>query len=218
MTRNNQIAVVHGGAPFDEVTQITFRNHAEYALKHGYLLQELRFNPKQPQNKLSMLYQMLQNLEIHRAFWIDSNAIFTNPKLRLTEYLPAGKVVMSYDIFGPSTDCLWLENTPEVRRLLWAASCVSVLLFREESTEIYPIDRRGLRYVSLHPPYHQLFTYVEQTVMRSQLNEYYSDGRPDDGFGQWQPGDFILHVGGLHSTMKVSILQDMLNLSSKISE
>lgn len=212
---NNQIAIVHGTSSFeDEVIQITFRNHTEYALKHGYMLQEFRFDPNQG-DKLWALSQTFKNPDILRAFWIDSDAIFTNPDLQLTNHLPEGKVIMPYDIFGPSADCLWMENTPEVRRLLWAASQVGAWAFEGHNPQTPHFkEKMGLRYLSLHPPYDQLFTYVEQTLMKSHLNEYYSDGRPNDNFGQWKPGDFILHLGGIPSAMKVSILEEKLHLSS----
>ncbi len=177
------------------------------------MLQEFQLNPE-TENKLSLLYQTFENPEIRRAFWIDSDAVFTNPELRLTEHLPSGKVVMPCDIFGPSAGCLWLENTPEVRRLLWAASHVGGWVsegHHPQSTHLK--EQWGLRYLSLHPPYDQLFTYVEQTLMKSHLNEYYSDGRPNDGFGQWQPGDFVLHLGDLSSAIKVSVLEDILSPS-----
>lgn len=214
--QNNQIAIVHQTAsPCNELTNITFRNHIEYALKHGYILQEVQLNPDAG-NKLSMLGQVLENTDIHRAFWIDSDAVFTNPELRLTDHLPQGKVVMACDIFGPSADCLWVENCPEVRRLLWAASQVAAWALHGDDPGIMRFrEQTGLRYLSLHPPYQDLFTYVDHRLMKSHKNEYYLDGRPEDGFGQWQPGDFILHLGGLPPVLQISILESALGLVGK---
>ncbi len=215
--RNNQIAIVHGTAsPLNELSDIIFRNHADYAIRHGYMLQEFRLNPNEGQ--LWTLYQMFaNNTGIRRAFWIDSEAVFTNLEFLLTEHLPIGKIVMACDIFGPSADCLWLENCPEVVRLLWAASRVETWIFEGHHPGTIPCrEQMALRYLSLHPPYQELFTYVEQRVMKSYLlNECYSDDRPKDDFGQWQAGDFILHLGGLIPALKVSTLESILNPSSK---
>lgn len=210
--RNNQIAIVHGASSSpNELTNITFRNHAEYAYKHGYMLQEIKFESPHTGDQLWALHKIFKIPEIRRAFWIDADAVFTNPELSLTEHLPDGKVVMPYDIFGPSADCLWVENCPEVVRLLWAASHVGewMTVWDNPGTARFKAQR-GLGYLSLHPPYRALFTYVEQTVMKSHYNGYFMDGRPEDHFGRWQPGDFILHLAGIPSGLKIHILEKIL--------
>lgn len=218
--QNHQIAIVHGASPnFGELKDITFTNHADYALQYGYDLRTFQFQASETVwGKIRALQETFADPHIRRAFWIDADAVFTNLNLSLTEHLPHGKVVVSCDIFGINTGCLWLENCTEVCRLLWAIATEGHQLFAKA---IWP-EQCALRHFSLHPPYAELFTYVEQTLMNSYLNEHYSEkycadiGRPEDGFGQWQPGDFILHLPAISHHKRIEILKKILPLYSKI--
>ncbi len=212
--RNDQIAIVHGvSRNLQSLADITFPNHAEYASKHGYVVQTREVEPSENVwGKIRILQQVFADSNIRRALWIDADAIFTNVELSLIQHLPDGKVVMACDIFGPNAGVIWLENCPEVQRLLWTVATMGRQMF---ATAPWP-EQCALRYFAFHPPYNKLVTYVGQHQMNAYLNENYpvKKGRPQDGFGQWQPGDFILHLPGINNTLRIKIFKRFLQTSS----
>ncbi len=208
--RNDQIAIVHGATPsISDLTEITFRNHAHYALKHGYALREFEFRPSEKVwEKIRVLRETFADPNIHRAFWIDADAIFTNLELSLVEHLPNGKIVGACDVFGFNAGCLWLENCPEVRRLLWVLTNQGREMFDSALWK----EQSALRYFSLHPPYTELFTYVDPSKMNAYLNEIYAkENRPPlASLNQWKPGCFVLHLPGISHRIRIQILKKIL--------
>lgn len=213
--RNNQIAIVHGiSRNYQSLADVTFPNHAEYASKHGYVVQTREIEPSENVwGKIRILQEVFADSNIRKALWIDTDAIFTNPEISLVEHLPDGQVVLACDIFGPNAGVIWLENCEGVRRLLWTVATMGRQQFE---TAIWR-EQSALRYFLLHPPYNKLVTYVEQHQMNAYLNENYSaekNGRPQDGFGQWQPGDFVLHLPAITNTLRIKIFKKILSNSS----
>ncbi len=208
--RNDQITIVHGATPsYAPLTALTFPNHAEYAAKQGYMLKTVDFQPSEATwGKIRILREILNDTNIRRVFWIDADAIFTNMELALTEHLPDGKIVMACEVLGPNTGSMWLENCPEVHRLLWIIATRGHQMFATRAWH----EQSAFRYFALHPPYDKVIQYVEQTRMNSGFTEHYKSwSRPQDGFGQWQPDHLILHLPGVRMKPAMEVLQKVLS-------
>ncbi|PWU06878.1 MAG: hypothetical protein C5B47_06930 [Verrucomicrobia bacterium] len=209
--RNDQIAIVHAFSEnLQNLADVTFPNHVEYASKHGYVVKtkEIVYPWDSPWEKIQIIQEVLADPNIRKVLWIDADAIFTNMELPLTQHLPDGKIVITCDAFGPNAGILWLTNCPEVRRLLQAVTMVRPM-FRASPWN----EQTALRHLFLHPPYDKLVTYVEQRQMNAYFCEYSPSllGPPPNDIGKWQPGDFILHRPGIDNKVRIKDFKKVLS-------
>lgn len=199
-----EIAVISGYSPsFGRVGKISSENHRRYCERHGYRYLNMPFPEGQGSwPKLDILSKAFDGEDVKMALWIDADAVFTNPSLSLETHLPSpGRgIVWAPDINGPNAGVMWVGNSPIVRQLLWAVRTTGRHLFGMAGWH----DQSALRFFSHEEPYRGLFKTVPQTQMNSYRNDLYADGRPQE-YGQWKPGDFVLHMPGLSNEVREKV-------------
>lgn len=191
-------------------------NHEAYAAKHGYRYQHETFTEGGSWTKPRAIAKAMEDYSFPWVFWIDADAIITNmEKYFFHEDIDPG-ITMGTDINGPNAGVMMLQNTPMVRQLLWAVNHTGPWAFPEPTTQGRNMgvpnhwqDQSAFRFFALLPPYRELFKFAEQRVMNSYLNELYDDGRPKE-MGQWQPGDFVLHLPGIDDQKRVEAMRRTL--------
>jgi hypothetical protein len=201
------IAIISGYSPsFERVGRISTENHKAYAESHGYRYICAPFPDGQGSwPKVDILAKAFEDSTITTALWIDADAIFTNFDLTITEHLPSpGRgIVWAPDINGPNAGVMWMANSMLVRQLLWAVRTSGRHLFGMMGWH----DQSAFRFFSREEPYRTLFKTVRQETMNSYRNDLYQDGRPQD-FGQWKPGDFILHLPGISNDVRERVFKE----------
>jgi len=172
----------NGPGDFERLAELTIPNRRDYAAQHGY--GEAVFNFPGHFGKISAILQSWDKADF--IWWLDVDAIVTNPAVRLQD-LAAADVVLSCDENGLNSGSMIFRTIPEVRAVLIE------VLHRRKAYDVPPWhDQNGLAY--------QLWKIRERVriVPKRSLNSY-----PND----WQIGDFVLHCPGIPNQDRLKILE-----------
>ncbi len=201
----NLPTIISASSPsFSPVALRTRANHQAYADAHGYGYVHQEWEDGELSwAKPGLILEILESdPRIPRVIWIDSDAVFTNMDTPIPE---TSGVTMSCDVNGLCAGVMLLENTVEVRALLYAVSTSGPQLFPENPWS----DQMALRFFLAGPPYDRLLKLRHQRAMNSYWPGAYS--YPGAEKGHWQEGDWILHLPGLSHERRIEILTSVLD-------
>lgn len=171
------------GPEFARLAEVTIHNRERYAALNGYA--DVSFRLPGHFGKIGALLEAWGAADW--VWWLDVDAIITNPAVRLEDLTSEGDVVLSCDSMGLNSGSMLFRTIPEVRAIL------------EEIWKLRPVydvapwhDQNGLAY--------QLWKIRERVriIPKRLLNSY-----PED----WRPGDFVLHCPGFANAARLKILE-----------
>jgi hypothetical protein len=183
---------------YQELANITLPGKVAYCQRHGYDL-------------ISGIHQGVENIgwdRIHvvanwlpkydAVMWIDCDAVITNLTKPLTDLFQQGdQFLITADLYGINTGTFIAMNTPLTHQFLYAVRYAGPQLVKGHH---WGEQEAMIRLLSM-PPYDKLARFLPQNKMNSYLNA--KMGRPDWFMGNFQPGDFILHLAGLFINEKL---------------
>lgn len=176
------------GPEFEQLADLTIPNRSEYAIRQGYVGGLFKFPGHF--GKIAALLEAWTSSEW--LWWLDIDAIITNPVVRLEDLTTEGDVVLSCDAIGLNSGSMLLRTIPEVRVVLEA------IWKLRKGYDVAPWhDQNGLAY--------QLWTIRERVLIvpKRALNSYPAD---------WRPGDFVLHCPGIPNRARFKILEQRLRV------
>jgi hypothetical protein len=188
---------------FHPLTDITIPNLVEYCKRWGYSMylgEPFKdVDARDTFERIIYAYHLLQDKGYDAVMWIDGDAIITNHNIRIEDRIADHKFVIAADIHGYNAGVFMAANYSLTKQFLFAINHLGKPLtghhpFREQESIV--------RYLSF-PPYQNLATVLPQRMMNSYLNEFY--GRPIWMDGNWEPGDWILHLPGMSLEQRVAI-------------
>lgn len=193
----------------------TLPNKQAYCQMHGYTLTDFsRVLTNYSWDKLRALFTAMVRLEADLFAWLDCDAIVTNPQHRLEHRLGAvgaewalRDVMLARDDNGVNAGIILLRRSPGAFRFLYA---VLNLGFKRYGKE-WAGEQRALEWYALHPPEGVDVEIAPQRLLNGYRYRESCSDLPVDGHpGEWQPGDFILHLAGVSDERKVQIARDFL--------
>jgi len=158
-----------------------------------------------------MLDVMKEHPEYDWLYWAGTDTLITNFYIKLESFIDENyHIVMAKDINDINADSFMLKNSPESREFfeyIWTlAPKYNSHMWWEQQAMIDSM-----------PKYKHLFKIVPQKTFNSFLykqlywNIYHSSIDKTGHDGQWEPGDFLLHVPG-SGLPKLEILQQFTGL------
>lgn len=147
---------------------------------------------------------------------IGADVLITNHRTTIEGMLADKKAFLcAKDAFSMSSDVLLVHNTP---RTLGLMRRVASLQKEFENTPDTMLDQAAFE--SLVPSYSDVVQFLPQRQLNAYDYPFYRHlgGRyaqavdVDGNDGQWQQGDFLLHVPGLPKPQKIQILQNHLGM------
>jgi mannan polymerase II complex MNN10 subunit len=184
-----------------ELTVPTFKNYCE---KHGYDYIEVtncNCGRHPVWEKILLLKERLDKYDY--LFWCDCDAIITNSSIKLETFVSNQDLVIAYDLFGLNAGLFLIRNSEWSRNYLkqvW--NICGTAPFNKD----YGGDQAAMNYLTRGEDLHVKI--VSQRLFNSYKNSFYN--RPYDEKVDWQPGDFILHLPGIHNSYRVAIFKDIL--------
>jgi hypothetical protein len=166
----------------------TEANKRAYCERHGYAFHCPREGKSdRPPSWEKLLVLADATRESEWAWWIDADAIVTNPEIRLESLIVPGRdMVVAADVNGLNCGVFGLRSCPWSRLLLADAWACDQFINHEWW------EQAAIRHLLRDPDRMARVEVIEQR----RMNAY-----PDT----WQPGDFILHLPGMANEERAAV-------------
>lgn len=158
-----------------------------------------------------MLDVMNEHPEYEWLYWAGTDTLITNFYINLESFVDNDyHVIMSKDINGINADSFLLKNTKESKEyfeFLWTlVEQYNDHIFWEQQAMIDNMDKYGhlFKIISQKSFNSMLYRQLYWEIYKSSIDQTGNDG-------QWEPGDFLLHVPGSWVPKK-EILEKFLGL------
>lgn len=192
-------------AAYNDLLSVVMPNRLDYCNRHGYthILRGWNGDDRGPQwARIGAAISVLDEFDL--MFIMDVDAIITNMDVKLEElsiFYPS--LTATEDVNGFNSGMLMLQNSP------WTE------YFMKRYWKIGPLynhyanpEQSCLAHLLIcEPP--AVWDVVPQREFNSYLYEHYDYG--DYPLGQWQEGDFVLHLPGMDNAKRIEILNEKLS-------
>jgi hypothetical protein len=197
---------------YQDLADLTDQPKIEYCNRYGYkffVLKENKYSDVMGFNKIGYILDLLNtNPDIEWLLFTECDATITNLTTKMEDKIDNDfHIIIPVDRLNLNAGNLLVRNSPEGRAYLqmimdsepeykeneWA----------EQQVMIDTIDK-----------YTNSVKIVEQRYMNSYIQAPYDycDVRTDvlGNSGEWQDGDWILHLPGLHKPVRIQVATEML--------
>ncbi len=186
--------------PVADLTQPVLR---DYCAKHGYLFRAF----ENPVVQCDIVWDRLLPLFETQADWsvyVDTDVLITNPEIGLESIItafPNTELIIGSDIQGLNDGMLMVKNS-------MVARAVVDLVRSFQGAENVFCAQDGIRDLLLTSGFKRdLIAIAPQRMFNSYLYEEYGLTHEE---GQWQPGDFALHLPGRTNERRCEIFSGLL--------
>jgi len=215
-----------GWRNFDGLLQLTWKNKADYAAKHGYYLfdeSDMLDKSRPPSwSKIRATQRLLQEENCTWVFWLDADTVIMNSDKRIEDFLPADStkdLLMSRDNGGGYNAGVWL-----VRDTAWGRDFLQtwwdMKSFVRPPGLSHSGDNAALKVLLANmkdfdqhvlAPARCTFNSFAKVVVPSEFEDVTSDLPRQDFYlaeAYYHKGDLLAHVAGVDN--KVEILKMLL--------
>lgn len=170
-----------------------------YALRHGYRCQSIRFQTGEHRSgywgKIPAIAQCLRQPDTDWVLWTDADTYITHLDQRLESLMrPDVNLHIGYDAYGINCGVMLIRSCGWSRRFFDAVQFLGTVGHQDDRVGDCQ-EQTTIRHILKTFPEHQSHVRAEEQHV---LNSYLES---------WRPGDFILHLAGIHDDARVRILR-----------
>jgi hypothetical protein len=194
-----------------ELGEVTWPIKEAYAEKHGYgaycRTEDFVSKPVHFEKLVIMLDIMNANSDLEWVWWLDNDAIITNDVIKLESIAdPDFHVIITTDIASLNSGSFMVRNTTQGRGWLEFILAKGLEHYKDNRwPEQQPMT-------DFYVKFEDIIKVVPQRTMNSY--EYSIYGVPPydqlDTSGQWEPGDFVLHMPAIPNAGRIQIIEQVL--------
>lgn len=185
---------------FQPLADVTLPALRDYCVSHGYDLAVHLTHGKGIEfwrRRAKLALALLRETDV--LFFIDLDAMITNHTIRLESFLDAGHdLFAAFDTNGLNAGVFLIRNTPEMERMMtYIIGHIGepgVLGEQDAMRDALQSFRWGRRFKQLLHPSINSYLYEQYGAKKLHVE------------GQWEPGDFILHLPGIPNPRRIEIL------------
>lgn len=216
------LVTIHHGEAYKQLSNLTWENNRElYAKKNGYDT-VVRTDNFGGMNlgfaKISLLIDALKTNKYDFVFWSGTDTIITNFSIRLESLFYDGfHITMATDFNGLQSDSILIRNTMEGRAWL------KMIMDNMPTYLNHPFLEQGVM-METYNQYKHILKLVPQRYMNSYFYDLYKNkgaksNNDSLGFsGQWEKGDFLLHMPDQPMHIRLERFNDIINSSKIITD
>lgn len=186
---------------YQELAELTLPGKKAYCQRHGYdLIAGVHHGSieRMGWDRIGLVDQWLPKYDA--VMWVDCDAIITNHTKKVTDVVsPTDNFVLTADLYGLNTGTFVAVNNLMTRQFLFAVLAAGPELVEKHHWG----EQEAIIRLLQSPPWNNFARVVPQNAMNSYLNS--AMGRPDWFMGNFQPGDWILHMAGIPYPQKLEI-------------
>ncbi len=202
-----KIAVISIASPeYKPLSDVTYPHWQRYCEKHGYdFISDV---PKGGRGvawqKLSMIAETLREYDF--VLWVGADTIPTNSDIAIEDFWKAQgkpKVLLSADVFGINSDVMLFARCAESEMFLYAINHIGFHLYQNHRWQ----EQEAIIRFAHQKPYCDSVKIIPQKGFNSYMHRLY--GRPEYWPGNWERGDWILHLPGLSNDRRISVIKEL---------
>ena len=194
-----------------ELGAVTWPNKEAYAEKHGYgsycRTDDFVSTPIHFEKLVIMLDIMNANTDLEWVWWLDNDAVITNDEIRLESIAdPDYHVIISTDIASLNSGSFMVRNSMQGRGWLEFILAKGLEHYKDNRwPEQQPMT-------DFYVKFQDIVKIVPQRTMNSYNYKIYGVDPTDllDTSGQWESGDFVLHMPAIPNPMRLDIIKQIL--------
>jgi len=188
-------------ADMSEIGELTAANKTEYCRVHGYhcIVRTDGFDASRPVpwSKVRFLEQHLPDHDW--VFWSDADSLIMNHRTRLEELThTTADLIITRDINGINSGSFLVRNCP------WAHAFLAEVYAQTQYLHDRWWENRAFFWLLKAHRHRRHAKIVRQEV----LNSYLYEASGVTGRRSFQPGDFVLHLPGLPSELRLHLLRE----------
>ena len=193
-----------------ELAEVTWPNKVAYADRHGYesyaKTDEWTLEPIHFEKVQLVLDVLTNNPEIDWCWWLDNDAVITNPEIKLESIVDNDfHVIITSDIASLNAGSFIVRNSLEGRGWLEFILAKGLEHYKDNRwPEQQPMT-------DFYISFKHIIKVVPQKTMNSYLYDIYKVDPSDllGHSGQWTEGDFVLHMPAIPNQMRIQIINQM---------
>jgi galactosyl transferase GMA12/MNN10 family len=198
---------------YQDLADLTDAPKQEYCDRHGYtffVLKENKYSDIMGFNKIGYVLDLLNQFPFYE--WIlftECDATITNLTVPMEDKIDNNyHVIIPVDRLNLNAGNFLVRNTPEGRAYL------QMIMDKESEYKDHNWAEQQVM-IDTIDNYTDIVKIVEQRYMNSYIQAPYDycDVRTDvlGNSGEWQAGDWILHMPGLHKPVRIDVTKQILN-------
>lgn len=202
------LATMHNEG-YRELAQVTFDGNKQvYCDLHDYVLAAKTDNWSTDvvyYDKIQYLIDILENNpEVTWVWWLDCDALITNFTKKIEDVVDDNyHIIISTDVNGINCGSFFVKNSPE--GLGWLKHIYSTKpLYLDKKWDNPEQTPMIMSYIK----YRDIIKLLPQKEINSYFYELYPGISNIDMLhtnGQWTPGDWVLHLPGVHNLKRIGV-------------
>jgi hypothetical protein len=191
-----------------DVANIVLPNISEYAHRHGYSIDAQCLSENYPSdfgfNKLKLIADKFQRAECDAIWSLDLDVAVTNHKRKIEDYIKtASDFYITKDYNGINAGSFIVLNS------YWSETFIEYCLAQQRKVGMHCEQNAIEEYIKNYPKDRKIAILPHPTI-NSFLYENYPDiPMQEHEAGQWQAGDFLLHLPGVSLEKRIDILKNI---------
>lgn len=188
--------------------EVTGPEWVDYCLAHNmtYIPRLEEFNKYDlTWGKIKFIEETLNDYDI--VLWVGTDTIPTNKSKSLEdvwEYHAVGKpILLTSDIFGINSDVMIFKKHTITQMFLYAILNIGQDFYYKYSTHVWAEQEAIIRFAYQDPYRDSIRIASPNEGLNSYINSVY--GRPYHWYGNWKPGDWILHLPALSPEERIEL-------------
>jgi mannan polymerase II complex MNN10 subunit len=188
-------------AGMTEIGGLTAANKRDYCSAHGYqcIVRTDGFDPSRPVPWSKVLFLQQHLPEYDWVFWSDADSLIMNyPTLLESLVRTTADLILTRDINGLNSGSFLIRNCP------WAQAFLAEVYAQTQYLHDCWWENRAFFWLLKAYRHRRHAKIVRQEI----LNSYLYEASGVTGRRSFQPGDFVLHLPGLASELRLRLLRE----------
>lgn len=219
MNKPRVLVLVLYAKNFQPLADVTLPNIKEYCKIHGYFCYSMVFDEYTSDfgfHKISMMQKIFDRGQADIIWSLDLDCLITNMNVKVESFVdPDYDMFITKDINGLNAGSFIVKNTENSRGLLKEIMIMqgsedneqnaieriysTPAEWRDDKIKVLPHPSINSYLYSYYGPHYGKIEYSETDILRQPTHEE----------GEWQSGDFMVHVPALPLELRIHILSNM---------
>jgi hypothetical protein len=206
------LVLTHCSHEYQSLGEITLPRWEKYCEKWGYDFDVSRSQSSSdlPWEKMRRIASSLEKYDLVQ--WVGADTYCTDLNQNAAVWWFANDqpaALLTWDLYGINADSMIFSNSPWAQMFLYAVNTLGKNFYCS-----HPFcEQEAMSRFAAHKPYCDVIKIIPQKGMNSYIHKAY--GRPEEWPGNWELGDWILHLPGMSIELRIHILSQVKRILEK---
>lgn len=200
---------------YDKLAEITISAMKDYCEKHGYYFNSTILNDDERCHFVKTKDTLeLFDKEFDVVMAIECDALITNPEIKVESFIDTEhSIFLTKDINGPNSGIIICRNTGYAKEFLNFIQSKKDF-YGDEQNLFEQYQHNCIKYLT-HPSINSFpYKYYEPSYGKIGYKEGDKIEKPTHEQGDWEDGDFIMHLPGITLQKRIEIFNNYIQPST----